>query len=393
MSDAHGIVPRGPVPGASDVLTLIVDGAALSGWHRVTMWRSLDAVPASFDIQVTERYPTTAQVNIRAGQTCQVRIGSDLVLTGYVDRYAASLSPADHTVRIQGRSKSEDLVDCSAFFGDMSKPFGDPAGPSMQSFSGSALAIAQKLAAPYGVTVSSLAGPGAPIPQFNVNLGETAWQIIDRITRISQLVAYDLPDGSVVLAQAGSETMSSGFVQGQNIEQADIVYSMDARFSQYEGHMMASMALGTDAGVNSPGVGKIIRDDGVPRFRKLYVISEQTFMGQSLAEQRAQWECNRRIGRSQMLNLTTDSWRDAAGNLWAPNHLVPLDVPALKLTGAQWVIGSVTYLRDENGQHAVLVLMPPSAYQPEPIAVLPLPPLVQDVETFNATKPDPTPAP
>jgi prophage tail gpP-like protein len=148
------------------------------------------------------------------------------------------------------------------------------------------------------------------------------------------------------------------------------------------------MVYGTDTGVNSPNVGKTVRDAGVPRFRKRYIISEQTQMGSPVAYDRAVWECNRRIGRSQAVNVVCDSWRDASAQLWAPNHLAPIRLPALKLPDKSWLIASVTYVRDIQGQHAQVVLMPKEAFSPEPVVVQPLPPLVQDVERYNATRKD-----
>lgn len=396
MSEAHGVVPHGPPPGAGDELTLIVGGVRLGGWQRISITRSMDQVPANFNITVTEKYPNTTEVSVKPGQVCAVQIGADLALTGYVDRYGASIGPGDHTITIEGRSKSEDLVDCAAFVGDVM-------APGMQIMAGSALSIAQKLAAPYGVTITSLAGEGAQIPQFNVNLGETAWEIIDRVTRFSKLICYDMPDGSMVMAQAGSEQMSSGFALGTNIEQASVTYSMDGRYSVYEGHFLSTMVFGSDAGVNSPGVGTPIYDTGVPRFRKRYVISEQTQLGQSLANDRALWERNRRYGRSLQFNVTCDAWRDASGNLWAPNHVCPIRADVLKIGNqrdveqvhqATWLIASVTYIRDENGQHGQLIMMPIEAFSPEPVVLQPIPPLVGDVEANNPTRPGPsTPGP
>ena len=364
-------------PGAADTLVLTVGTTNLTGWQRVSVTRSLDQPPATFDIQVTEKYPNTADVDVKPGQPCVVRIGSDLVITGYVDRYTSSVSAGQHTVRIQGRSKSEDLIDCSAIM-DTTSPT-----PHGQLVGGTALSIARALAEPYGVTINSNAGDGATVPFFNINLGETPWEIIDRVVRYSQLIAYDLPDGSYLLAQAGSEKMGSGFTVGQNCEAADITYAMDQRFSEYEGHFLTSMVMGTDMGINAPLVGKVVKDEGVPRLRKRYVISEQTGLSLDLPYQRALWECNRRKGRSQMLSVTCDSWRDINGKLWDLNHLAPIKAPQLKLGSATWLIGSVNYVRDESGQHAQLVLMPPEAYQPEPVALMPLPRQLTDIHAVN----------
>ncbi len=108
-------------------------------------------------------------------------------------------------------------------------------------------------------------------------------------------------------------------------------------------------------------------DNGVPRFRPLIVVSEQAVYGQSLAEQRAQWERARRYGRSQAVRLTCDSWRDGAGKLWTPNFFAPVDLPALKINSVSWIVGEVTFSRNEGrGTVAELTLMPKEAFSVEP---------------------------
>lgn len=378
MSD----LPRGVLV-TDDVLTLQVGNQRLSGWQRVQVTRSMDSIPASFEIAVTEKYPNTPDVDLQAGQDCTVSIGGDLVLTGFVDQYTSSISAGDHTVRIAGRSKSEDLVDCSAFIGDKDHP-------SFQVRAGSALSIAQAIAQPYGVTIQSNAGEGHDVQQFNINMGETCWEIIDRLARVSGFIAYDLPDGTLMLARAGTEQMASGFALGTNIEQASITYRMDNRFSDYEGQFLSVVQYGVSGQLTDASTGPIVHDEGVPRFRKRFVVSEQMSDGESLAQQRALWERNRNWGRAQMFSVTCDSWRDRAGKLWAPNCLAPISAAAMKVADKSWVIGSVIYRLDGGGRHADLVLMPKEAFDVEPAVLNPLPPFVQDIERLNATKPQGT---
>jgi prophage tail gpP-like protein len=384
MSDArgaiaHGVTAHPPPKGWDDTVTLTVGNQVLTGWQRVSVVRHLAGIPASFDLQVTEKYPNVAEINVQPGQPCTIKIGADLVLTGYVDRYAASVNPAMHTIRISGRSMSEDLVDCSAVFGDIDKP-------GFQIANGTAFSIAGQLAAPYGITVQSTAGSGPKLQQFNILLGETPWEIIDRVTRYSDMLVYDMPDGSIMLAKVGTTSMASGFALGKNVEQGDVNFSMDGRFSEYEGHLTSVLTFGTDAGINTPTLGGVVKDVGVPRFRKRYVISEQFVQGQPLAQARAVWEMNRRKGQSFQFNVTCDSWRDSAGALWDLNKLAPIQAAALKLANASYLIGAITYTRDESGQHAQLTLMPPEAYAVEP-SVQPGPITNSDAQNFNPTKP------
>jgi prophage tail gpP-like protein len=348
-------------PAGGDDLTLTIGNVNWVGWQRVQVTRSLDSVPANFDVVVTERYPNTTDIDIKPGDACQVKLGGDLVMTGWIDRYEVVLNAREHTVHISGRSKSQDLVDCAAFVG------GQDPNAERYSVEGSVRSIVEKLAAAYNIHVTAQAGDGPYIPNFAINFGETPWEIIDRLTKIGAMVAYDMPDGSLMLATAGDEKMASGFVQGENVEQAEVNFSMDQRFSIYEAFTTPTPQLSLGGGGTSPPQW-IARDEGVPRFRKRIIYSElPSPQGGSLVQQLVEWEKNRRFGRSQAVTVICDSWRDTSGNLWAPNHAAPVKLPAVKISDT-WIIGQVTYTKDERGRHATVVLMPKGAFLPQPMA-------------------------
>ena len=302
-------------------------------------------------------------------------IGQDLVLTGYVDRYAASVAASGHQVTITGRSSVADLVDCSIT---------PKALPNMQANEATLLALAQRLAAPFGVAVVEPGGEPAPItggdgslPAFAVALGETPYEVIERVARWKQLLVYDNPQGQLVLAQLGTQCMASGVQQGVNVQQADVTFAGDQQFSDYLPALFSSEAA-YNLGQGGSGANEFasVQDGSVPRYRPRFVVSEQFMSGQFLATARAQWEMARRKGRSQAVTVTVDSWRDSAGTLWTPNMLCPVDLPALKIAGQRWLIASVTYQRGPGGAsgggtRAQLALMPPAAFQPEPSFVQP----------------------
>lgn len=358
--------PIDPIP---DDVALVIDGQEFRGWQEVRVTRGVERIPSDFDLTVTERYDGV-EMDIKAGAPCKLVIQGDLVLTGYVDRYSPSIDARGHKVIISGRGKCADLVDCSAIFEDA-----NGTELTTQLSAVSARVLVERLAKPYGVTVTALDGDGPQIPQFNALLTETPIEIIDRVTRYSQMLAYDDESGNLVLAQVGKRSMASGFTQGVNVERASVSFSMDQRFSQYDALLMPYNLLGdvTAAAGGNPGwnLWHRVTDPDVPRRRRRVIIVEQMWGGEELAKQRAQWEMARRYGRSKAVILTTDSWRDSAGELWQPNRKAAIDLPALKISGQTWVIAEVTFRRGMDGTHADLVLMPEQAFQPEPLILLP----------------------
>ena len=65
------------------------------------------------------------------------------------------------------------------------------------------------------------------------------------------------------------------------------------------------------------------------------------------------------------------SWRDAKRALWALNTVAPAQLPSAELSSVVWLIATVTFPRHESGTTAEVLLMPKSAFVPEPLNFLP----------------------
>jgi prophage tail gpP-like protein len=367
MTDAPSdeIVVTGKRKKGGNEVSIKANGVVISGWTSVRITRGIEICPNSFELTLTEKYPGASDVVVKAGTPCQVMIGDSVVVTGYVDRFKIAIGPDSHELSIQGRGKCSDLVDCDAEW------------QGNQISGSSALGIAQKLASPYGIPSGSLTvslgdavvEPPTPIPQFNFSLGEKAWEIIEKICRYRGLLAYERADGNLVLDQVGLLSAASGFTQGVNVESANMTFSMDQRYSIYRVYLTPMSILGEDGAPEVPVA--TAKDQFVPRYRDLDFICESGAGGQDISSRRAKWEMGRRFGRSFALNLTTDTWRDSATTLWTPNTKVLINIPALKLANQTWVISEVVYRRGDDGTHADLVIMPESAFQPEPVLLQP----------------------
>jgi len=343
----------------SDELSLTVNGKVLSGWDSVRVTRSIEQLPSDFELGLMDYYPGSDEKQIvKPGSACVVKIGEDTVLTGYVDRWAPMISRARHAVRAVGRSKCADLVDCSAYWKNNVISGADP------------LQIAQKLASPYGITVSSDVTFGTTVPQFTLNWGETSHEIIDRITRWAAVLYYDKPDGSLYLTRVGTKQAASGVKQGQNIQDAAYESTLDERFSVYTGVSMGVNPInevGGDSAYESTTVATATDPEAsAMRYRNRTVIVESTMLASDKAKQCIDWEMNRRYGRSKRLQVTVDSWRDSAGKLWEPNTLIPISLPVFGLDDELWLLGEVTFCKDDQGTVAKMVLMPPAAFSVEP---------------------------
>jgi len=338
----------------NDDLTLLVESQEVSGWNSIRVTRGIERCPSDFDIEMTERYAgEISTLVVKPGDACQVKLGNDVVITGYIDKVTPSISENQHTIRVAGRGMCQDLVDCSAEW------------PGGQISSQTVLTTAIMLAAPYNITVNATCEVGAVIAQTNIQFGESPYEIIERLCRWRALLVYDQPDGSLLLSDVGTTMAASGFTEGINIEKAALEYSIDGRFSEYWTSSQSADVLGDigDAGY----LHAVSKDPLVPRHRRHFFHCEASASGLNLLQRRADWEAKRRLGRSAKLSITTDSWRDSSGALYTPNTLVPLNISSLRIVNKAWLISEISYKRNQDGTTCDLVIMPDQAFSIGPM--------------------------
>ena len=114
----------------------------------------------------------------------EVRAGSDLLVTGYIESVGHRYSANDHTLALAGRSECCDLIDASA---EIERWHGQRIGAEI-------LPLAKELYANYGNEVVDLRGGNNPkIETFTANLGDPPCEILERVSRSIQLLVFDDP--------------------------------------------------------------------------------------------------------------------------------------------------------------------------------------------------------
>ncbi|WP_371921072.1 phage baseplate assembly protein, partial [Pseudomonas sp. HMWF021] len=163
-----------------NAVSLTVDGLDYSGWKSVEIIAGLEDQARSFNLSITWKWPGQVEpLPLKQGAKCQVRIGDDLVLTGWVFATPISYDHQQITTSISGRSLTADLVDCAA----VNKPG--------QWNNQSVLAIVKALASPYGIRVRSEIPEGAKLSDHTIEPGETAFESIDRLLTLFRVFSTD----------------------------------------------------------------------------------------------------------------------------------------------------------------------------------------------------------
>jgi len=356
---------------ALNVAQLTTDGRRYEGWQAVHVRRGIEQCAGGFELQVSELWPGQDYTRrIDPGAACVVALGGTPVLTGYVDAATMQIDGTRHLVRVMGRDKTADLVDCSAV-----RSPGQWRGQRIER-------IAQDLAEPFGIVVRTEVDTGKPLTSFALQEGETVFEAIERAARIRALLLMTDGSGALVLTRAGGTRAPTTLKLGQNILRARAGLDLRDRFSQY---IAKGQASGNDfvSGAQVAQMRALASDPGVPRYRPLVVTADTPDAAVGL-QQRARWEATVRAARSTRVLLEVQGWRHLGdqGGLWEPNTLVRVEAEPLRLEG-DMLIAAVEYSQGEEGTLCTLELTRPDAFSQLAIAA----PSAQDPSSwFNMPK-------
>lgn len=329
------------------VVELKVKGGVFSGWEGMEIKTGIEQVAGTFKLDITERWPgQDTPTPIMPGFACEVLLDGATVITGFVDSSNLNYDENSHSISIEGRDKTGDLVDCCAVH------------KSGQWKNRSLDKIAADICAPFGIKVIKQADVGTPFPSFNIQEGERAFEALDRMARMRAVLLVSDGLGNLIITRAGSQRIATELVEGVNIKRAKGKFDWKERFSHY---VVKGQHRGTDGEPADAARGPTGKTDDavIDRYRPMIVLAEDQGHIASL-QQRAEWERNVRIGRANRATITVQGWKHAGG-LWRPNTLVRLRSPML-YADIDLLIAQVAYKLDSNGTTTELELCRPEAF-------------------------------
>lgn len=337
-----------------NTVTLSVGAHDYGGWKDVSISAGLERQARDFSVGVTWKWPGSSEmpVRIRQGETVELRIGSDLVLTGYVFSTPIRYDAQTITLSIAGRSKTADLVDCAA----VNSP-GQWRGQSVQK-------IVEALAGEYGIKVVNEAAVTLGLDDHTIEPGETAFESIDRLLTLSRLFSTDDGRGRLVIATPGTAGRAVDTLElGKNILSGDTNLDFSNVFSEY---ISRGQRSGTDTtfGTAASEVEATLADDRVTR-RRVKVIHQSGQMTPAMARARVDWERANAISRALTLNYVVQGWRQSNGALWRHNMIVRVIDPLIGLD-RDMLISEINYELGESGTVCKVTVAPPDGFLPEP---------------------------
>lgn len=335
---------------------LKVDGMIYGGWKTVDVRRSLDHAADTFSLGLTDRWAGETQRRpIRMGSPCEVWIDNQKLITGYVDDVNLRYNATERTIEVEGRSKVADLIDCALPYTKEKAQFNGLDFPT----------LARRLAKPFGIDVVDEVGKFKPKRNRSLDPGVRVFEFLEEWSRVEAVFMVSNTDGNLVIARASDKKIATALELGKNIKEADGRYSMKDRFSDYfyEGQRPRWSAPVGNLPPNLSGYA----DDMQVRYRPTLIINDDAENPGDI-QRRAEWQRNIAYGRSMSVTYTVLGWAHAEG-LWEPNRLVRIVDEWMGLDGVWWLIATVRFRLDENGQRTELTVSPKEAFD-----LIPLPP-------------------
>ena len=322
------------------------EGSEISGWKSVSVGLSLSSVCNGFSFEQFVGDDFSSPV-LFPGDAVRIENDGVLLLDGFVDGTDISFSADSHSIVVNGREKTCDLVDGS--LSDYGRSWKNKTPQQ----------IIEDICSSFGLMFSyNGVKSGTKIVRFCPDPGCTGLDAIMDVCKQRDLYCTSFGDGVVRLVNTDAyEYVTDMIEQGKNIISASANFSNADRFKKY--------TVLCSSNVKSKRKGEAV-DDEILRDRCMVVVDDG-FENSGSAEQKAAYEAQMRSARSTSVRVTLSGWRMSNGKLWKPGTLVDCLIPAFFGKNVQTLlVNSVIFTYDNSGSFVDLNLVRSDYYTPMP---------------------------
>ena len=340
-----------------------VNGTEYANFVSASVVIRLDTLSNTFAFEATSE--DAKPLPFKGGESCTVTVDGELVLTGFIEIVNVDGDAESHTISIEGRDKTADIVDSAIdVLSDTRPPI-------------SLKTLIERVITHVGAKISviDLAKPAefnAAEDLFAQEPGQNAFEFIEAPARKRQvLLTSDEKGNLVITASSGKEIAAT--IQHRvaddtsNVLRYSVSYDLTGRFRKYLSSSQLNIiplnlaGIASNDEIVSQGTENVVTDSDVREGRQLILASESMFSS-SQGEDRATWEANIRKARSRVYSATMHGYRNQTGDLWRVNTLVKVNDEYADIE-ATMLINSTTFsLSEQDGRTTVLSLVERNAY-------------------------------
>lgn len=369
-------------------VSLEVDGKIYDGWKSVHIEAGINRICRSFAVAATYKFPGNDGkfTQLEAGQLVKLKIGEDVVCTGYITSTPVDYNAKNITVQVQGKSKTVDLVDCCSPWKEVLKTNTKKVISETDSWKdvdpeknkAKKVVVTEKiqtswhdqttqkiiadLCKPYGISVLCESEIGTKHTNFTVNPGEKVYESINRLLTKDNLIVTDDEFGNLVITEPGSGGKCyDSLTVGENVLTGSAKFDSSQIYQEY-------LVLGQHKGGDDSFGKHASQDKGTAhdlsckRYRML-VIKDSGQSSAEIASERAKFEKSYRRARYFEFSYTLQGWRQRNRQLWKINSLVTINDKILEIEiPERSLITDLVFDLNSSGTICSLVTVPLSGY-------------------------------
>ena len=378
-----------------NTVKLIIDGdeAGYSFWESVSITSELNSLARSFSLGITAKLPNSINLIKRftVGTCVQITIGDELIATGYIFQTPLQYNATSVSARIEGRSKTADLVDSSVMTPGTAHPTDTgkwstkkaarASGAVLVSPASSQSVISWKnqkiekiiadLVAPYSidfikeVSIAELEKTAS----FDAVLTNTVHKSLQDLTKSYDLIFCDNENGELVATKRADEaggTVVDTLILGENVIDGHADFNGEQLYRTYRVNGQQS-GTNTSFGSKSIAPHKGVEDTSINRPR---LLCEQAKGQGDPSQCEKEAEGNKKYHKALFRKITykLTGWRNSSGDLWRINTLVHVEDKILGIDSKMgaFLITKVTFdLNNTDGMITTLDVIPPDGFKIE----------------------------
>lgn len=346
-------------------MQLEVKGVRYDNFTTASCEIRLDALSNTFSFEAVAADGNP--LPFKGGDSCRIIVNGTAVLTGSIEVINVSYSASDHTISIQGRDKTADLLDSTlGSISDLRAPITlKEIIEKIIKDIGSDLEVVEEVTTEPFESTQDIASPEP---------GDNAFEFLEKYSRKRQVLLTSNGDGDVVITSGSAET-AEGAVQhilgaeDNNIIAANFSSDTTGRYNVYKFSSQLNPFALNNAGDTS--IESVVNQNGstsdpeIRIGRQLVLIAENPYSNDQ-NEARSKWEANIRKARGLKYSATVTGYnvdpKNPNSDLWQINRIY-LIIDDFVGKQEPMLLNSVTFTLDvQGGEQTSLAFVNKEAY-------------------------------
>ncbi len=312
------------------MLELVVNGVSYTDFTDIELGVSLTTLSGAFSFKAVAggKSVITNAFPIKQGDSCTVLVDGVTKLTGFVEIINVAYSSQEHSISIQGRDKTGDVIDAT-----VGANFNFDSGITLERV------ISQSLetAGITGIEVINNAGTIRPFEAGELvqgSVGDSLQEFFELYARKRQVLLTTDGLGNIVLARAEAILIQNTTLLNElggvknNIKAANVTYNDSERYNTYvihsQGNPSALNIGGLQGSDQLEAALSTATDATIRTSRTLNMLAENSSSNEECTE-RAIWQSNIDRVRSFTYEVTLAGHSiEQLGTDWILNRLIPV---------------------------------------------------------------------